>query len=591
MESPNHIYEEKSDTHSFDDREYQWGGENGHHINRGDTVSTSSIKTPHVEQSSDTYSDDGSSNGTDNEDEHVRGDEQPSNGHSRYVPPSGRPLVEASNRDVFGHTRDVPSFGIALRDSSKQNAFHMDTKSKHSYGDDQLRLAKINEQDDDDTDADSHDENEDMLGKQADDAQSFGGALLNLIKQAQGNDIFNSSFTSDSGEEPKPKKMRQEPIEESEGINSFESDLIKKIAETHAEEISSIRKALSERRKERNPYEEETVIKERKSLGFAYNDEGELASFATGDGEHTAYLCPVCDRSFHMLHDLSVHIQTHTADKAHHCDECGKSFGQRMDLERHEMVHFSDTPYLCAMCQERFTCRADLFQHLETHRDVKIYKCDLCDETFLLKMDLSKHSKTHVLVGDKPGEVIVRDQTYDFKAHMQYLNTKHVRGTSYDCTMCERKFTQKVHLQRHILTHTGEKPYECSYCSKKFAQKSTLQRHEISHTGIKLFKCLLCDKSFAQGSDLTRHNRVHTGEKPYQCDVCDKYFTQAGVLQRHKLTHDKKNPNQCLLCQAMFTSKKALMNHARTHTEITTLGQVDLPWGNGTQVKESVDKP
>ncbi|KIH56901.1 zinc finger, C2H2 type, partial [Ancylostoma duodenale] len=94
-------------------------------------------------------------------------------------------------------------------------------------------------------------------------------------------------------------------------------------------------------------------------------------------------------------------------------------------------------------------------------------------------------------------------------------------------------------------THTNERPYQCTHCDKKFTDSSTLTKHLRTHTG-QLNYCylpkyhessILYISQSRKGHSQECHINLISGQKPYGCDVCLMRFTQSGNLHRHMKTH------------------------------------------------------
>lgn len=95
--------------------------------------------------------------------------------------------------------------------------------------------------------------------------------------------------------------------------------------------------------------------------------------------------------------------------------------------------------------------------------------------------------------------------------------------SSFECDLCDKKFTRTYNLRSHKRTHTNERPYVCSVCNKAFARQHDRKRHEGLHSGEKKYECkgVLgdgktpwgCGHKFARADALGRHFRTEAGKE------------------------------------------------------------------------------
>ena len=75
-----------------------------------------------------------------------------------------------------------------------------------------------------------------------------------------------------------------------------------------------------------------------------------------------------------------------------------------------------------------------------------------------------------------------------------------------------------VIIKRHFRIHAGNKPYQCSQCNKHFSNISNLKRYVRMHTGEKPYQCSHCDLVFSHNTKI----ETHEAEKSYKFSHCEK---------------------------------------------------------------------
>ena len=146
--------------------------------------------------------------------------------------------------------------------------------------------------------------------------------------------------------------------------------------------------------------------------------------------------------------------------------------------------------------------------------------------------------------------------------------TTHSGEKSYECNVCNKKFSRSGHLVDHKRIHNRENPHECDICNKRFSLLTHLADHKSKHAEDKRHECDVCHQIFTQSGAVARHKRSHTGDKPFECDVCHQTFARSNSLRRHKITHTGDKPHQCDICKERFSRSSHLARHVkRKHSE------------------------
>lgn len=78
---------------------------------------------------------------------------------------------------------------------------------------------------------------------------------------------------------------------------------------------------------------------------------------------------------------------------------------------------------------------------------------------------------------------------------------------TFECSICERRYSLKASLTRHLKQHSTE-TFDCDVCGKIYHIKAELKRHQKSHEGPQ-FQCTTCIKIFIKRLGCKRHEKKH----------------------------------------------------------------------------------
>ena len=246
-----------------------------------------------------------------------------------------------------------------------------------------------------------------------------------------------------------------------------------------------------------------------------------------------SFQCDICYKSFKQQRYLRRHMKMHAATKNDRikCPDCTATFAREDNMKKHQFYKHLDPNhcFVCAICEKIFTHEQHVLRHIRhEHEDsYQKFKCDICDAEFNEKGNLTSHMNKHAGTSKDRVKCPECPQTFSQNSDMKrHLLRMHVDPTlRYICYFCDRVFKHKKNMQSHInQVHEQNKSFQCSICNKEYTDKNSLKRHTKSHTG-QGYECWECPATFVRRRDLKRHEKQ--GEHNYSelnCEFCNETF-------------------------------------------------------------------
>ena len=249
-------------------------------------------------------------------------------------------------------------------------------------------------------------------------------------------------------------------------------------------------------------------------LGITLENEADtLSGFTTQTSDQS---CPICHKQFGQAKLLKRHMKTYHEENPNTCLECGKLCRSQSELQIHQRIHTKERPHTCQLCQKSFTQISHLNEHLRSQHDEDREEiCEVCGLAFNSKLAVQKHMKTHQAQSEEIGPKISQEQTDN-------SNSLNIGKTSKSkILVCPHKNCGKI-----LKTHTSLKLHVST-------------QHVTDHLKRANYQCSTCQKTFTQKSHLTVHQRIHSGAKPHMCSICGKQFSVKSNMKKHLKMHEK----------------------------------------------------
>lgn len=317
------------------------------------------------------------------------------------------------------------------------------------------------------------------------------------------------------------------------------------------------------------------------------------------------FFCPDCKISFAKKCGLTAHLRGHAMKYPFNCKACRKGFWNKTLLRNHHRK-----------CRFDHTSESDVNNMLEVPLKAEINFA--LDESVLIK-ESSNRTGTGVLQTSFSckDDLMSKSLQNPEEALVQSSLDKEKKAEQYQCSECDKSFTDGLllisHLEDHGRQEQEKKRNTCSKCGQVCASQGHLENHMKMHGIDKKYPCPDCPMMAYSSSDLKVHRICHDPNRPFVCKLCNQRFWTRPYLCNHYNEDHPDDVYSCCFCNKTYSLKKSLARHykkwhqkeqrdlgnsvqERSNTEqqstsqVNTTGESDEDENNGSEDSDS-DSP
>lgn len=262
------------------------------------------------------------------------------------------------------------------------------------------------------------------------------------------------------------------------------------------------------------------------------------------------FFCQDCNITFKNKAGLSGHLRTHAVGRPHYCKCCNRGFWNRSLLRNHYRK-----------------CKNGYFTTQQSEGPVKAEIDFALNESVLVFKEGSQTTGTGVLQTNFSCKEEVEDEfpQNSEEDQVQSNSSKEKKTVQYQCSECDKSFTDGLMLISHLEDHGREEQQKkrntCSKCGRVCSNQANLEKHMRVHGTGPAFPCPNCSAKFDTVSELESHKRCHDLSRPYACRLCTlRFLTRPSLCSHYREDHEDDVFN-CKYCSNSYAIKKSLSRH------------------------------